>query len=357
MPFGAREGAEFWLGSFDQCFLGYSGDEDIRAGAASGGVVSAVLVRLLESGRIDGALVSRMTTKDGRIEPVTWVARTREEILHARTSIYMDFQVARHLLALRDLHGRYAVVALPCQLRALRKMEAKYPELREKIAYRLGLLCGHASSRRLIDKVLSMKGIAQDQIAEFAFRKGHWRGRSYVRLHDGTEITFPFVHFGLYQNLCFYMARRCLACQDHFAECSDMSFGDAWLRELKSHPVKHSIFLSRNPRCTALFQEMLDDGAIVGGSADPYALIGAQKRSLVYHKKNIAARHRLARLFGMNIPYRGEHRPRWNDLIGAFFMLLNVRLSYDPRYSDRLFRIPRPLLYAYLLLNKITINF
>jgi coenzyme F420-reducing hydrogenase beta subunit/polysaccharide pyruvyl transferase WcaK-like protein len=354
--FGAEETDEFWLGEFDACFLGYAGDEEIREGAASGGVVSAVLVRLLESGRIDGALVSRLVPRDGRLQAETWIARTRDEVLQARTSIYIDFPMLPHILRLRDLPGRYAVVALPCQLSALREMEAKYPELKERIAYRLGLLCGHASNRKLLDRVLAKQRIPQDQIAEFAFRKGHWRGRSYVRMSDGTEYTFPYLRFGLYQNLWFHCARRCLSCEDHFAEHSDVSFGDAWLGELKSHPIKHSIFLSRSPEHTAVLQEMLEDGALVGSRTEPSVLIRAQKRSLVYHKRNIAGRHRLAPLFGMKVPYSGEHRARWNDLVGAGFFLLSYKLSHSDRWVPLLFRVPRPLLYAYLLPMKLMIN-
>ena len=355
-PFGAREGTEFWLGKFERCYLGYAGDETVREGAASGGVVSAVLIHLLESGRIDGALVSRLVPQDGRLEPVTWVARTKEEILQARTSIYLDFPMARPLLSLKDLPGRYAVVALPCQLRALRRMEQKHPELRARIAFRLGLLCGHASSRKLLDKVLANKHIPQGQIEEFAFRRGHWRGRSYARLREGAEITFPFLDFGIYQNLWLHCAPRCLACDDHFAEHSDLSFGDAWLPELKSHPVKHSIFLSRNPESTAVLEEMIADRALAVEPADPFALVRAQKRSLVYHKKNIAGRHRLAPLFGMTVPYRGPHRPRWKDLIGALLFLLPVKLSQSARWSNLIMRLPRPFLYPYIAAMKLTIN-
>ncbi|NWG32779.1 MAG: Coenzyme F420 hydrogenase/dehydrogenase, beta subunit C-terminal domain [Rhodocyclaceae bacterium] len=356
-PFGSREGAEFWLGAFDQCFIGHAGDEQIREGAASGGVVSAVLIHLLETGRIEGALVSRLIAKDGRLQPHTWLAHTREETLSARTSIYLDFPLARHLLSLKDFPGRFAVVALPCQLKALRRMEQKHPELRARIAFRLGLLCGHASHRKLLDKLLERKGIPQNQIADFAFRKGHWRGRTYVRMSDGAEITFPYLDFGLYQNLWLYCAPRCLACDDHFAEHSDMSFGDAWLPELKSHPIKHSIFLSRNPESTAVLQEMIAHGTLAAEPADPFTFIRAQKRSLIYHKKNIAGRHRLACLFGMTVPYRGPHRPRWNDLLGAPLFLLPVRLSRSDRWARFIMRLPKPLLYPYIALMKLLINF
>jgi len=357
VPFGAREGPEYWLGRFHQCFLGYAGDEEVRRGAASGGAVSATLIWLLETGRIDGALVSRLRPRQGRLEPEAFVARTREEILSAQTSIYLDFPLAPHFLRLEKLPGRYAVVALPCQLAHLRKLEQTRPNLADRIAYRLGLLCGHTSSRKLLDKLFAKKGIPQDQIEDFAFRKGHWRGRSYVRLSDGREITFPFLHFGVYQNLWLHCAPRCLSCEDHFAEQSDMSFGDAWLPELKRHPAKHSIFLSRSPECTALIEEMLAEGALAGEKADPLTLIRAQKRSLIYHKWNIAGRRRVAPLLGMNVAYDGPHRARWNDLVGGFLFLLPVRLSRSDRWTDLLMRLPRPLFYPYIAAMKLMINF
>lgn len=356
MPFGAREGAEYWLGRFHQCFMGYAADEEVRRGAASGGAVSATLIWLLETGRIDGALVSRLRPRQGRLQPQTFIARSRDEILSAQTSIYVDFPVLPHILRLESLPGRYAVVALPCQLASLRKLEAKRLELTAKIAYRLGLLCGHTSSRKLLDKVLEKKSIPQDQIEDFAFRKGHWRGRSYVRLSDGREIAFPFLHFGVYQNLWLHCAPRCLSCEDHFAEQSDMSFGDAWLPELKSNPIKHSIFVSRSPGCTELLQEMLAEGVLVGETADPSTLIRAQKRSLIYHKWGIAGRHRVAPLLGMHVRYEGPHRARWNDLVGGFLFVLPVRLSRSDRWTDLLMRLPRPLFYPYLAAMKLMIN-
>ncbi len=355
-PFGSREGAEFWLGKFDGCYVGCAGQEEVRNGAASGGAVSAVLIRLLESGRIDGALVSRLVPRDGRLEPETWVARTREEILSARTSIYLDFPLGPHLLALKDEPGRYAVVGLPCQLSGLRKLEQKHPELGAHIAFRLGLACGHASHRKLLEEVLRRKKLAQEEIEEFAFRKGHWRGRSYVRLKDGREITFPYLDFGLYQNLWLHCAPRCLACVDHFAEHSEVSFGDAWLSELKSHPIKHSLLLSRTPEATAVLEEMMASGALAAEAADPFTLIRAQRRSLVYHKKNVAGRSRLAPWFGLKVSYSGPHRPRLNDLLGAPFFLLPVRLSKSDRWVRLLIGLPKVLLYPYLALMKLTIQ-
>ncbi len=366
MAFSDREGVAFWMGRVDRCYLGYASDPEVRENAASGGAVSAVLIRLLESGRIDGALVSRITVKNGRLQAETFLARTREEILSAQTSIYFDFPVLPHILRLRDKPGRYAVVALPCQLSALKRMDTKYPILRERIPYRLGLWCGHTTRRQLLDAFLERKGIDQDQIDSLRYHKGHWRGRKQlsggkkgitIRLKYGREIVVPFLHYGVYQNLWLCCAKRCLACPDHFAEAADISFGDAWLRELRSHPVKHSLILSRSVDCTKLLHEIFGDGSLVGSETSPETLLRSQRRSLIYHKRGLAGRHRVGPLFGMRIPNNSMQSARWNDLIGAFLFLSPVYLSKSDRWVRLILRVPRVLLYPYIAAMKLMINY
>lgn len=200
MSFSDCFDVSFWMGKVDRCFVGYADDPEVRENAASGGAVSAVLIRLLNQGKIDGALVSRLTVKNGRLEPETILARSRETILSAQTSIYIDFPLLPHILRLRDKPGRYAVVALPCQLSTLKQLEDKHPILRERFPYRLGLWCGHTTRRDLLDALLERKAIDQSQIVSFKFRKGHWRGHTHIRSNCGSDIVFPFLDYGAYQN-------------------------------------------------------------------------------------------------------------------------------------------------------------
>lgn len=348
---------EAYIGSSDRCYLTCARDDTIRDGAASGGFVSTLLIYLLENKYIDGALVSRIVTKNNKLDYETFIARTREDILSSRTSIYFDFPLTKHFKSLISEKGKFAVVSLPCQLYALKNLSVKYPEISKKIAFKIGLFCGHTSSKSLIRKVLERKKIDEAEIQKFIFRKGHWRGQTHVLLKDGKEIVFPFMDYSLYQNLYFCMPKRCLSCEDHCAELSDISCGDAWLKELKKDPIKYSIVISRKEGTSKIINEMIEKGTLIGQRLSPRNIFRSQKRAIIFHKKSIAAREKLGKLFGFQIRYTGTYKARWNDYLSSLFILLNVKLSYNPYFHKIIFKLPRPLLFFYVLVIKFMINF
>lgn len=59
------EKEQYYLGKIKDIFIGYASDPSIREGAASGGIVSALLIYLLNNNVTDGALVSRTVIKEG----------------------------------------------------------------------------------------------------------------------------------------------------------------------------------------------------------------------------------------------------------------------------------------------------
>jgi len=69
------------VGSYRDVWLGHAANEAVRECAASGGVVSALLIDLLERGRIDGVLVCSSAIEDGQVRPRFYVATTAEDIL------------------------------------------------------------------------------------------------------------------------------------------------------------------------------------------------------------------------------------------------------------------------------------
>ena len=103
----------FYLGRVSRCGIGYSMDPAIRKFAASGGIVSQILITLLENGRIDGAVVSRLIVNNGIIAGESLIATTPKEILASRGSIYSSVQPLSRS-RIEGFNGRLAVVGLPC---------------------------------------------------------------------------------------------------------------------------------------------------------------------------------------------------------------------------------------------------
>jgi coenzyme F420 hydrogenase subunit beta len=96
-------------------------------GVQDGGVVSALLIELLESGEIDGALVAKPSEREPW-KGVAHLAQTREDVIACAGSFYNQTLALGHLdLKKYDLPAkpRIALVGTPCEIQGLRAMQQR----------------------------------------------------------------------------------------------------------------------------------------------------------------------------------------------------------------------------------------
>jgi coenzyme F420-reducing hydrogenase beta subunit len=340
---------ELYLGKFEDYFIGFSKDPIIRKHAASGGLVTAYLSYLFDNKKISAALVSKIYTEDGLIKAKGIWVKSKEELFSTQSSIYMDFNLVSKFKEIKDIEGKVAIVALPCQLNILNHLMKRDKEIQEKVYCKLGLVCGHASEKKLLKLVLETKGIKESDIEKFYFRQGLWRGKTHILLKNGKTIKFPFNDFGLYQNLFLFCVKRCHYCIDHFAEKSDITFGDVWLKEYKSN-IKHSLIIARNKIHMKDLLNMKKDSTIVLNEIHPSIAFKAQKRTRIYQNHTINA---IKRIKKKGILTR---KPRWNDHIAARIILFNEKIAHS-KWIKTFMKIPKPLTRFYMYIEKFFQNF
>jgi len=339
------------IGNYLKAWYGYSGNPEIRKDAASGGIATCVLDYMLQSGAIDAALVCKSTFEDGQLAYKLFLAKNLEQLQQAQTSKYFDIPITKGIELIKQFEGKVAIVGLPSQITSIKKRCEKNQELAQKIVFTIALFCGHNSKAELIHSVLGKKQIPLDQVRDFTFRKGLWRGRSIVRFKDGSETDFPFQSFSHYQNLHFLSLTRCLNCFDHMGYHADLSTGDVWRQDQKDESIKHSVFLARSPKALDVIESMIQDDALVSREVTRKDVYLAQKRSINYHY-NLSARAKLAKWFGYNIRDRVHTKVRLRDLAAAFIALLNHKISDHPRWKKLFLKLPRPILTCYLYVFK-----
>lgn len=346
-----------YMGHIQKAYISYSADKEIRNGAASGGVVSALLIHLLETNQIDGAIVTKAKCSDDGIDTEVALALNRDDILAARTSKYIDVPLVRQTRSLlKNFHGKVAVVALPCHATILKKLMQKDPQLASKIKYIIALFCGHSCDKYLLNAVLKKESVEPTDVVDFAFRKGLWRGNMQGKLKNGLEFSFPFNHFSVYHNLNFFCLRKCLSCHDHTGYDADFCAGDAWLREMKKNPIKHTILLSRNQNSTAVLDEMVNSNKLIGKKIDNETVFRSQKRGFIYHY-NTTARAKVGKSYGLKIKDKVNANVRLNDWLAAHIIMINYKLSNSRKYRDLIFKIPKPVITIYFLFLKFLQNF
>ncbi len=211
-------------GSFLKGGISYAAEKRIRREGQSGGLVTALLLYLLDSGKIDGAVVNQFCQE--KQAPKAVYASTKEEIVGGAGSYYAQSAVAE--TALHYKNNRLAVVALGCQAKAL-QLAGKGSGWRPE--YVIGLVCAGQNSRHMIPYLANCAQMGEkERIAKFRFRYSHpayggWPGNVHI-VTDASRYTVDKSYRTRSKSL--FEAYRCLLCYDQMCTSGDIVCGDPW---------------------------------------------------------------------------------------------------------------------------------
>ena len=340
------------LGNYVRCYIGYSNDERIRWHGSSGGLVTSILIFALEQGFIDGAVVTRMS-RTNPLVPETFIARSKDEILSARGSKYCPVPVKQVRKAMEEItsqRGKYAVVGLPCHMRAIRKAESLDERLKDRILLHIGLFCSHTVNFSGTKVLLKRIGVRPEDVLEFRYRGGGWPGNLSVTLKDGSLRSCPFFdYWGTLFTSFFFTPRSCMFCSDALNELADISLGDAWLPELKrKDKVGTSVVISR----TFLGEETLRRAReiIQLHKISVKDVVRSQWAGLFFKKKSLQIRKHilLKRMSSKEVFSSIRSNPL--ILLCATLQLLGMKLSENKGFQSLLVYIPHKLLKLYSII-------
>lgn len=216
------------IGKYQKITSAHTTDEKIRKICTDGGVVTSLLLYLLERNLINGAIVSRKTERFAR---KAIIARTREELIEAAGS---TFSGSLHLEELGEKYTTYtpilstvkslqkeylhniAVVGTPCQINAIRKMQCLGIIPAHLIKYTIGLFCIENFSfddvaREMLEKRLdiNLEEIVKLNIKDDFIISLTKDVTIHVPLEEVQEVARP----------------ACFTCKDFSNEYADISVG------------------------------------------------------------------------------------------------------------------------------------
>jgi len=323
-----------YLGEYLSCRMGYASDGEIRANAASGGLVTALLCGMLKKKEIDGAWVVRTCfTPQGNISYKAYIATTEQEIRDASSSVYLSVPMMSHIDELRRFPGRLAVVLTPCMMRAFCHILEKDDALRERIVLKIGLFCSGGYSAQATEYAIDKSRVPRQGAERLYYRRGHWRGKSSIVYQDGSTRDFSYKKtVCAYKNAYFFVNRCCLACRDQYAREADISFGDVWLKEVKRESVKYTGCVIRTREAGSYLERAAAQGDIVLRHMSARDMLRCQKRALTFKYRGRRLRHRLAgwlaerdRDFSVRHPEMLKKIPMW--LVYYYMCMIRVLLS------------------------------
>jgi len=307
------------VGFYRRTFLGHAADENLRMASSSGGVVTALLIHLLEAQSIRGVLVAR--AGEGRpFDPVVAIVDAPGALNQGAPSLYHPVPLNR---VLNDMENpeEFAVVGLPCHIHGMRKfMRMCHPG--RAFALTIGLFCGINLSFSSLDFLARRAGRRGADLTGISYREGPWPGRTVMAFSNGDERIVD-------KNIANHLLTvpRCLFCVDHTNELADLSCGDPWLPELMGGSEGGwTAVIARTERGAAMLDAAGRQGRICLREIDMERIIASQAPLLCFKKGHSRMRMGVARWLGRAVPVYsgGESRTGGNPfhLVGNLILLL-----------------------------------
>jgi len=341
------------LGNWINLYVGHSTNEKARWNAASGGLVTALLIFALKEGIIEGALVTKMN-KINPLEPEVFLARTVKEVLSASKSKYCPVPLNVGIKDIMNKNGKFAIVGLPCHIHGIRKAEMINKRLKEKIKFHLGLFCGHTVNFLGTEFLLQKMGIKSSAVMKINYRGEGWPGNTTVQLKDGTKKSLPHRSIWGHFFACnFFTPIHCTTCSDALNELADISLGDAWLPELIYDNPGESMIITRTKIGDELLRAAISKGKVEVIRVRRHDIIRAHKGMLFFKKRELATRVNLLKKLGkLQYNIYLEKRCLTKPTIGTYWRsmltLFNVYVSSKQKLRWLLKYIPLRLLRFYV---------
>src|SRR5438270_3154774 len=284
------------IGRFDAAYVGHAAEDAYRAQGSSGGLVSWVAAQLLDSGAVDGvAHVVPADPASGRLFEYR-ISRTPEELLQGAKSRYYPVELSAVLREVRAVEGRYAIIGIPCFIKAVRLLQRAEPLLRERIAFTLGIFCGHMKSRHMVESFAWQLGTELRNVQAIDYRlkdpsrPANWY-RAQLELTDGSTAEQDWWHLadgdwgaGFFQN------SACDYCDDVVAETADIAFGDAWVEPYSSDGRGTNVVVVRSASLHALVRRGIDQGRLKLHPVDAKFVQATQAAGLRHRRQGLAYR-------------------------------------------------------------------
>lgn len=290
------------LGYVNNQFAVSSLSDRILQNASSGGVMTQIILYLLEKKIVDNVVVTKFIYTDNGVRTHTFFSNSAEKVLEAQGSKYCPVNMDSFIKELDSYkHNKFAFVGTPCQIAAVREIQQLDKAVRENLVLTIGTFCGGFKSYNNIRKLAQRNGVDYKNVVYFRFRGGGQPGSLLMNDVHGNSYNVDYPVYSGYTG--YSKLLRCHLCVDATGELADISCGDAWLEEYIEDKKTWSIVLCRNRLATSVLQGMEAEHKIVLRGISNEKIGKSQRQNLKSKKYRYLSRNRLYRLLGYKLPF------------------------------------------------------
>ncbi|TWA21273.1 Coenzyme F420 hydrogenase/dehydrogenase, beta subunit C-terminal domain [Sinorhizobium medicae] len=343
--FGSARFYDSRIGRFEAAYVGHVLEGSFRVDGSSGGMASWTAAELLRRKLVDA--VAHVVPREGDGERLFryQLSRTAEDLRKGAKSRYHPVELSGVVAEMKRHPGRYAVVGIPCFIKALHLLSLQDPALRERLAFTLGLFCGHMKSTRFVESFAWQMGTDMNAVAGVDYRlkdprrPANWY-TALLRLKDGSTRSKDWWHLvdgdwgaGFFQN------SACNFCDDVVAETADISFGDAWVEPYSSDGLGTNVVIVRSPLLQALVADAVKEGRLELREVDSDFIVETQAAGFRQRREGLAFRLAWPR---SGVQPRKRVAPAWKGLPARRMLVYGLRSAISAA-SHRVFWFARTM--------------
>ena len=294
------------LGYINSLYASHSLNDEVLENASSGGVITELLLYLVEKKIVDYVSVTQFVCDNQGVHTRTFLTSEKHEILKAQGSKYCPVNFDSLLNELHQKTGKAAIMAPPCVIAGFRKIEKEHPNfIKANIIFHISNFCGGFKSFRNIKRLAEIHKVNYHNLSDFRFRGDGQPGSLRFVEKTGKTASTPYPQ---YVGLNGYSKMlRCHLCPDATGELADIACGDAWIPRFQDDNNTWSMIICRNNAAKELVENMKKDGVIATASVTSDEVELSQRINLASKKKRQLNRMKLYNRLGYSIPnYNGQ---------------------------------------------------
>ncbi len=251
--FKSTPSADIQIGKYQNIYAGYA--DQYRETSSSGGIATFVFEYLLKNKIVDFLFIVKETEGTYQYQLFHQV----EEIKKISKTRYIPVTMADLFTQINRIEGKVAISGVACFIKAVRLKQHYHPELKDKIPFLVGIICGGLKSRFFTDYLAQKSGIHKQyfnqeyRIKDAASHASDYSFGAFDQQKNFHQMKMRTV--GDMWGTGLFKSNACDFCDDVATELADISLGDAWISPYAKEGLGNSVIITRSALADTIIQQ------------------------------------------------------------------------------------------------------
>ncbi len=288
------------IGRFNDTYIGHC--DAYRQTSSSGGIATYVFYQLLKRKVVDHLFV---VVGDGA-EYKYRIFSNPEEITSISKTRYYPVTMEGLFEELEKTKGRVAVSGVACFVKALRLKQYYVSDLKARIPFIVGIICGGLKSRFFTEFLAQSAGIPSEyKNQEYRIKDPNSTASDYsfgATDANGLRHQIKMSKVGDMWGSGLFKAEACDYCTDVLTELADISIGDAWLPDYRKDGLGNSVIVTRSQLAEQIIRDGIENGELNLDRVPARRIVDSQRASFAHRQDAAKFRNWVATIRGLGVP-------------------------------------------------------